>query len=118
MGEILAKYPTNNSPHSPHLFSLEFETAIPGKNLQINRSHGKAEFFAEDLGNGVILEMVTISGEKFIMGFPENEPKTNNYERPQHNVTIQPFFMGKYPVTQERLFTISENKTESDSLVG
>ncbi|MFO0051489.1 MAG: protein kinase domain-containing protein, partial [Dolichospermum sp.] len=52
----------------------------------------------ENLGNGVVLEMVAIPGGKFFMGSPEG--KGYNREKPQHQVTIQPFYMGKYPVTQ------------------
>jgi formylglycine-generating enzyme required for sulfatase activity len=36
------------------------------------------------------------------MGSPENELERNSDESPQHLVTIQPFFMGKYPVTQSQ----------------
>ncbi|MDB9485900.1 SUMF1/EgtB/PvdO family nonheme iron enzyme [Dolichospermum circinale CS-537/01] len=52
----------------------------------------------ENLGKGVILEMVAIPGGKFLMGSPEGVGYDR--ERPQHQVTIQPFYMGKYPVTQ------------------
>ena len=34
------------------------------------------------------------------MGSPEDEPERYDDESPQHEVTVQPFFMGKYPVTQ------------------
>ena len=68
--------------------------------VEINRSRGRAEFFAEDLGNGVTLEMVAIPGGKFIMGSPKEEKKSKDSERPQHQVTVKPFFMGKYQVTQ------------------
>jgi len=34
------------------------------------------------------------------MGSPTNELGHSDAESPQHTVTIQPFFMGKYPVTQ------------------
>ncbi|MDE5072578.1 MAG: SUMF1/EgtB/PvdO family nonheme iron enzyme, partial [Trichodesmium sp. St5_bin8] len=33
------------------------------------------------------------------MGSPESEKGSYDDERPQHNVTVSPFFMGKYPVT-------------------
>ncbi len=46
--------------------------------------------------------MVAISGGKFLMGSPENEEGRHDSESPQHNVTIQPFFMGKFPVTQSQ----------------
>ncbi|MBD2337208.1 SUMF1/EgtB/PvdO family nonheme iron enzyme [Calothrix sp. FACHB-156] len=72
------------------------------KNYEIKRSRGRAEFFTENLGNGVVLEMVAISGGKFLMGSPENEEGRTSWESPQHNVTIQPFFMGKFPVTQSQ----------------
>ncbi|MEB3219848.1 MAG: SUMF1/EgtB/PvdO family nonheme iron enzyme [Nostocales cyanobacterium 94392] len=81
---------------------FEFETATLGKNLQITRSRGRAESFQEDLGNGVFLEMVKIPGGSFLMGSPENELERLDRESPQHKVTIQPFFMGKFPVTQEQ----------------
>ncbi|MBO3459769.1 formylglycine-generating enzyme family protein [Aetokthonos hydrillicola Thurmond2011] len=67
---------------------------------QINRSRHQAEYFVEDLGNGVQLEMVAIPGGSFIMGSPEDEPQRYQDESPQHEVTIKPFFMGKYQVTQ------------------
>ena len=59
----------------------------------------------ENLGNGVILEMVAIPGGKFLMGSPEGEG--NDREKPQHQVTIQPFYMGKYPVTQAQWEMVS-----------
>jgi formylglycine-generating enzyme required for sulfatase activity len=82
--------------------SFEFETATLGKNHEILRSGGRGEFFAEDLGNGVMLEMVSIPGGSFKMGSPESEAQRESRESPQHNVTIQPFFMGKFTVTQEQ----------------
>ncbi|MDB9522813.1 SUMF1/EgtB/PvdO family nonheme iron enzyme [Dolichospermum circinale CS-1225] len=54
----------------------------------------------ENLGKGVILEMVAIPGGKFLMGSPEGQG--DDSEKPQHQVTVPPFFMGKYPVTQSQ----------------
>ncbi|OCQ98217.1 sulfatase-modifying factor protein [Nostoc sp. MBR 210] len=80
---------------------FEFEIVkVDAKGQIINRSQGRAEFFTEDLGNGVVLEMVSIPGGKFLMGSPESELERYDSESPQHNVTVQPFFMGKFPVTQ------------------
>lgn len=62
----------------------------------------RAEYFTEDLGNGVSLEMVAIPSGTFMMGSPENEAERLDSESPQHKVTIQPFFMGKYPITQKQ----------------
>ena len=54
----------------------------------------------EDLGNGIKFQMVYIPGGTFTMGSPESEEGRYDYEGPQHDVTVPPFFMGKYPVTQ------------------
>ena len=54
----------------------------------------------EGLGNGVTLDMVSIPGGSFMMGSPQREG--TDAEKPQHEVVVQPFFMGKYPVTQKQ----------------
>jgi formylglycine-generating enzyme required for sulfatase activity len=46
------------------------------------------------------LEMVIIPGGTFMMGTPEEEEEGNDRERPQHEVTLQPFFMSRHPITQ------------------
>ena len=75
--------------------------------LKTDRSRGEAEYFAADLDNGVSLEMVSIPGGKFLMGSPEGERKDN--EHPQHPVTVPPFFIGKYPVTQAQWQAVMTN---------
>ncbi|WP_242055306.1 formylglycine-generating enzyme family protein [Nostoc flagelliforme] len=91
--------------------SFEFETATItvksglfglGKTCEINRDRTQAEFFSENLGYGVVIEMVAIPGGKFLMGSPESEPERRDSEGPQHTVTVQPFFMSKFPVTQSQ----------------
>lgn len=57
-----------------------------------------ARDFNENLGDNLTLEMVAIPWGTFLMGSPEGEGFSR--ERPQHPVTIQPFYMGKYPITQ------------------
>jgi formylglycine-generating enzyme required for sulfatase activity len=86
-------------PDQVNQFEFDVVT-VNAKGERINSSRGQAEFFTEDLGNNVVLEMVAIPGGQFLMGSPENELERNNSESPQHNVTVQPFFMGKFPVTQ------------------
>jgi len=54
----------------------------------------------ENLGNGINLEMVAIPGGTFWMGSPDNEEGPQSNESPQHQVTVKPFFMGKFTVTQ------------------
>ena len=59
-----------------------------------------AQYFIEDLGNGIQLEMVMIPSGSFMMGSLETEEGSRNNERPQHQVTIKAFSLGKYQVTQ------------------
>ncbi|QSV54324.1 MAG: SUMF1/EgtB/PvdO family nonheme iron enzyme [Dolichospermum sp. UKL201] len=91
--------------------TFEFETAeisLKSKLLgfvkkpEIKYITKSAKYFAEDLGNDVFLEMVHISGGIFIMGSPASEEGRLDHESPQHPVTVTPFFMGKYPVTQKQ----------------
>ncbi|MBO1072606.1 MAG: formylglycine-generating enzyme family protein [Dolichospermum sp. DEX189] len=44
--------------------------------------------------------MVEIPGGSFEMGAPQTEKDSSDSERPQHQVNVPTFFMGKYPVTQ------------------
>ncbi|AFY45170.1 SUMF1/EgtB/PvdO family nonheme iron enzyme [Nostoc sp. PCC 7107] len=88
-----------SEPTPPNQFEFEI-VKVDAKGQIINRSQGRAEFFAEDLGNGVVLEMVSIPGGTFLMGSPEREEGRYDDESPQHNVTVPSFFMGKFPVTQ------------------
>jgi formylglycine-generating enzyme required for sulfatase activity len=60
----------------------------------------KAFYFTQSLPDNVSLEMVAIPSGTFTMGSPESEEKSRDNERPQHDVTVPSFFMGKYPVTQ------------------
>jgi formylglycine-generating enzyme required for sulfatase activity len=66
----------------------------------ISHSTKVARYFTETIAPGVRLEMVAIPGGKFMMGSPLDEVGHNDTESPQHEVTVSPFFMGKYPVTQ------------------
>ena len=45
-------------------------------------------------------EMVRIPGGSFVMGSPKDEEGHRKSESPLHKVTVPPFFMGRYPVTQ------------------
>jgi formylglycine-generating enzyme required for sulfatase activity/predicted Ser/Thr protein kinase len=67
---------------------------------KITRHRLQSELFIEDLGNGVILEMVAIPGGTFMMGSPDSEEGRTSTESPHHSVTITPFYMGKFTVTQ------------------
>ena len=86
---------------SDELKSFEFEViTVDSKGEEIKREPKEAEYYSEDLGDGVTLDMVDIPGGQFMMGSPEGEG--DDSEKPQHKVTVEPFFMGKYPVTQKQ----------------
>ena len=68
----------------------------------VNRRQESAYHKVEDLGNGIKLEMVYIPEGSFLMGSPDTEAKRYDREGPQHKVTLKPFYMSKYPVTQEQ----------------
>uniref|UniRef100_B8HMW0 Sulfatase-modifying factor enzyme-like domain-containing protein n=1 Tax=Cyanothece sp. (strain PCC 7425 / ATCC 29141) TaxID=395961 RepID=B8HMW0_CYAP4 len=68
--------------------------------LVIHRQKRTAQYFTEDLGNGVGLDMVLIPGGSFQMGSHDTELDHQDAESPQHLVTVPTFFMGRYPVIQ------------------
>jgi len=83
------------------LQTFNFEVVTVNDRGQItNRRRNSAQFFSEDLGNGISLEMVAIPGGNFIMGSLDSEKERFNDESPQHSVTIKPFQMGKFTITQ------------------
>ncbi|GAX45691.1 hypothetical protein NIES4075_67120 [Tolypothrix sp. NIES-4075] len=93
---------------SPAFPVLEFEVVtVDVHGNESNRYRGQVQYFTEDLGNGVTLEMVDIPGGTFLMGSPENEERRLPNEGPQHSVNIKPFLMGKYPITQAHWKTVA-----------
>ncbi len=75
--------------------------------IVINTTQKTAQYYKEDLDNGIQLEMVLIPGGYFMMGAPEIEAGSSDRERPQHQVTVPTFFMSKYPVTQAQWRTVA-----------
>lgn len=89
----------SDSPANIHTFEFEV-ISLNLKGLIIERRHQIAEHRIEKLGNEIVLEIVSIPGGTFMMGSSESESGGMNNEKPQHSVTIQPFLIGKYPITQ------------------
>ena len=80
--------------------SFNFDViTVNAKGEEISRRPHSARFFPEDLGDGVVLEMVSIPSGTFQMG---EEPDQYDQAQPIHQVTVKSFFMGKYPITQEQ----------------
>jgi formylglycine-generating enzyme required for sulfatase activity len=68
--------------------------------IVIHEYQRTAQYFREDLGNDIQLDMMLIPGGTFIMGSPKEEEDSRDSEPPQHEVTIEPFWLGQYQVTQ------------------
>ncbi len=87
-------------------FRSRFEAiAIDKQGQQIRRKRCQVRYFTEYLEpginlTGVNLDMIAVPGGTFIMGAAKNETGSVDSERPQHQVNVPPFFMGKYLVTQ------------------
>jgi len=81
------------------VFNFEI-VGVNAKGEQIKKESKQSQYFAQDLGNGITLEMVAIPGGTFTMGSPPNEKNSYDDERPQHEVNVPTFFIGKYPITQ------------------
>jgi formylglycine-generating enzyme required for sulfatase activity len=77
--------------------------------LTLENQDGEAKYFQIDLGTDVTLEMVCIPEGNFIMGTPEKELGRSSDENPQHQVTVAPFFMSKYPITQAQYLAVINN---------
>jgi formylglycine-generating enzyme required for sulfatase activity len=56
---------------------------------------GNKTSFTENLPNGITLEMVSLPAGQFLMGSSERDN-----EKPPHQVKVNSFAIGKYPVTQ------------------
>ncbi|MDJ0633777.1 MAG: SUMF1/EgtB/PvdO family nonheme iron enzyme [Xenococcaceae cyanobacterium MO_188.B29] len=107
------------------LQTFELETVtVDEKGEVVDNRNKQAEFFKEDLGSGVTLDLVYIPGGQFLMGTEDEEidrlvEKFDRdwfrSEKPQHEVTVKPFFIGKYPVTQAQWRAIASlPKVEHD----
>ncbi len=79
---------------------------VNGSAWHIQKTTDNAQHFQEDLGNGILLDMVYIPSGTFIMGAPPEENGSNDSERPQHSVSVSAFYIGKYPVTQAQYLAI------------
>ncbi|MBD1902770.1 SUMF1/EgtB/PvdO family nonheme iron enzyme [Trichocoleus sp. DQ-A3] len=90
-----------NIPQASPLKTFDFDVVtVDAQGRETNRRRMQAKYFSEDLGGGVTLEMVEIPGGTFLMGSPGTEKGRSSRESPQHQVTVAPFFLGKFTITQ------------------
>jgi len=104
----------NKSPQpvkvlSNSLKTVQFETVTVNSKGQITkRSQSQAQVFTETIAKDITLEMVSIPKGSFTMGAPASEAKSYYFERPQHQVTIKPFLLGKYPINQAQWAAVAK----------
>ncbi len=101
---------------SAQCLTFSFDTVRVNEQGEIaERLSGTAEYFTEDLGGGIGLDMVRILGGKFLMGAAEKEEGGKDYEYPQHEVTVPDFWVGKFVVTQAQWKAVASlSKIEKD----
>ncbi|MEG4799727.1 bifunctional serine/threonine-protein kinase/formylglycine-generating enzyme family protein [Microcoleus sp. ARI1-B5] len=109
--EVLIDFQCQSTPNfieTLKRFDLETVTVDVRGNIT-SRQRRQAQFFRENLGGGATLDMVAIPGGRFVMGSPNTETGRYDSEGSQRTVNISPFFMGKYPITQEQWEVVMGN---------
>ena len=82
--------------------------------VKVARQSLKVMHYVEPI-DSIPLELISIPGGSFQMGAPKEEADSQDWERPQHRVEIQPFFLGRYPITQAQWRAIAQlEKIEID----
>jgi formylglycine-generating enzyme required for sulfatase activity len=87
-----------------------------------SQTRGSATGEIEDLGGGVLIEMIQLKGGEFWMGSTEADAQIAfaeakryydavkeewyKHETPRHRVALSPFLMGRFPVTQAQWFEV------------
>ncbi|MGL4502898.1 MAG: protein kinase domain-containing protein, partial [Planktothrix sp.] len=104
--KMLPKFiPPPPPPSPPFNFEVVY---LDVRGQERNREQRKAELFEQVLGDNPVLtlEMVKIPAGTYLMGSPDVEMVKSQYqpskltERPQRQVSIDGFFMSRFPVTQ------------------
>jgi formylglycine-generating enzyme required for sulfatase activity len=86
-------------PFLPFTFFLDIMSVVHVIPIYASKRE-TARYFIETLPNNIDLEMVEIPAGSFNMGAPESEKESLDSERPQREVALQTFCIGKYPITQ------------------
>lgn len=77
-----------------------------GKEKQ--RTTHQIQYYIETLAPEVDLELAAIPEGKFHMGSTDDDKYHDKNEKPQHVVEVPPFYMSKYPITQEQWRTVAQ----------
>lgn len=100
-GKVLAGAPAEDEPSGPG-DNLDLVKVIHEKVASESKEQSASdmkEYTATVPASGAKFTMVPIPGGSFTMGSPDTEKGRNADEGPQHQVQIEPFWMGKFEVT-------------------
>jgi formylglycine-generating enzyme required for sulfatase activity len=113
LDDILEKMTQPNVRQRYQSASEILQTLQPSLQLQVSQSRsvspavGRSSSLSDsvslDCGNGVMIELVRVAAGSFQMG-------SNGFfagsAKPMHQVSLNDFWIGKYPVTQEQYFAV------------
>lgn len=116
--ELSGRYVLEDFPYPDESVVIEWEESL--QNFVITESDSNERCPREgcppvtgsgnSLTNSIGMELVLIPAGTFQMGSPESEEGHNDSEGPVHQVTIgQPFYLGKYEVTQAQWRAVMGN---------
>jgi len=118
--------PSSSPTASPNIHQAQdfpfITVRLDDRGEVLSQTRGNAQGEIEDLGGGVIIEMIQLQGGEFWMGSTEADSqaafaedkryyenttkKWYKAETPRHHVKLSPFMMGRYPVTQSQWFEV------------
>jgi len=75
---------------------------------EISKTDLPNEFTEQAQINLKNLDMVLVKGGTFMMGAADTDSLAKEHEKPQHSVTLNSFYIGKYPVTQEQFYKVMD----------
>jgi formylglycine-generating enzyme required for sulfatase activity len=94
---------------SPALRERTFSVPLVNENGErVVGYNASSAYFAEDLGDGVVLDMAAIPGGVFMMGSGSATSFGNLSAQPRRQVSVSPFFLGSYEVTRGQWRQVSK----------
>ncbi|MFM6437323.1 MAG: SUMF1/EgtB/PvdO family nonheme iron enzyme, partial [Microcystis panniformis] len=76
------------------------KTGFSEKPVFYSCTHAKRGINNQSLITIFSITMVSLPAGQFLMGSPDSDPNAQSDEKPQHQVKVNSFAIGKYPVTQ------------------
>ncbi|MEM8502632.1 MAG: SUMF1/EgtB/PvdO family nonheme iron enzyme [Cyanobacteria bacterium P01_D01_bin.1] len=124
LGRVLLKSITEPEIETPSIAGpltaaaftpVQFKTVtVNDKGVTVEEKTIESSVYTESI-EGIELDLMPIVGGTFVMGSPDSEAGREDDEGPQHEVSVKPFLMGRYQVTQQQWRTVAAlDKVERD----